>query len=153
MEGHVVGLDQDGDDRGKKRGMARCILGCMFYLSNWSAWRLNVARNGAACHVTTKTKRERWVHGVIYGVQHLTAFCSLLHHRCYAASQFPPFFCPPPHAPLVMPRSLRAPSRFPVANKSRWNFHLVPPPFEKKPKIDPSLLDTKWQVDESDRIF
>lgn len=47
-------------------------------------------------------------------------------------ASFLPFFAPPsppPHAPLVMPRSLRAPSRFPVANKSRWNFHLVPPPF------------------------
>lgn len=86
---------------------------CFIYrIHRWPTKRAAKRRQRATPrHVTTKTEKGRYVRGVIYGCntwRHFVRFCiSVVTLPASSA-----LFCPP-RAPLVMPRSLRAPVDFP----------------------------------------
>lgn len=105
----------------------------MFYLSNSSVADAARRETAAMCRATSRRRLRKVVRTRCdLWVQHLTAFCSLLHQRCYVGSQFRPFL--PPSRSISNASVITSPSRFPVANKSRWNFHPRPSFFSLFPR-------------------
>lgn len=142
----------------KETGDGRYLVACFIY---------RIDRRGAkraACHVTTKTEKgtyAAWFMGATPdGI--LFPFASPL----LRWQPVPPFFCPP-HAPLVMPRSLRAPVDFPwlinpdEISISSTLFLSLPSsqgtsksPSRETAKTHRSLLDLRrWRIPKNRRIL